>query len=68
MAEMRKYTPEVVSLATRIHALTVGELLALREALRADFDPPPDIGVREPRNPAGGSGAARAVVERPPGE
>lgn len=67
MAEPQ-YTPAVKDLAERIRKLTIGEMLALREALRKDFDLPlpddepedePGGGVREPRTPLpqGGSGA-----------
>ena len=46
-----KYTPAVKTLAEGIRKLTVGEMLALKEALRGDFDLPPNAGVREPRVP-----------------
>lgn len=43
------YTANVKRLAKEIRTLSIGELIALREALREDFDIlPPDIGVREP--------------------
>lgn len=44
------YTPAVKKIAESIRKLTVGEMVALRDALANDFDIlPPDIGVREPR-------------------
>lgn len=53
------WTPTVKRLADEIRELTVGEMLALKQALAEDIDLPPPAGVREPRRPkpsAGGSG------------
>lgn len=48
---MIQYTPKVRQLVIDIRTLTIGEMLALREALQGEFDLPPDIGTREPREP-----------------
>ena len=65
MGDMAKYTPKVMTLAQEIRVLTVGELLALNETLKGYFDvpPPPDIGVREPREPIIPQGGLEAFAD-----
>jgi hypothetical protein len=50
-----KYTRAVMDLAKGIRGLSIGEMLALKETLKGDFDLPPDAGVREPVQPSGPS-------------
>lgn len=50
------YTPAVLDIVKRMRKLTTGELRAVNEALEREWqlpEPPPDIGVREPRPPWG---------------
>ena len=61
---MTEYTRDVMDLANRIRKLTIGEMLALKEALSGDFDLPPDIGVREPANPHGRGPTRSATADK----
>jgi len=58
------YTPAVKKAAEQVRKLSVGELVALRDALAQDFDIlPPDIGVREPRRPSPSGGREGALID-----
>lgn len=49
MAIKPTYTSEVKRIAEMVRKLTIGELIALQDVLKDDWNIlPPDIGVREP--------------------
>lgn len=66
MSEPR-YTMDVIKARDEIMKLTAAELLALRELLEGYYELPPDVGVREPRDPRWPllSGGAEAHPEDP---
>jgi len=52
------HTARTLKIAKQIRDLTIGELVALREILKGEWDIlPPDIGVREPRRPTPSAGS-----------